>query len=160
MRVCMFRMFMEQRTVARFLILKGLRASAIAELKSVYETEVCALSPVKKWCKCFAEGRTSLRRPEEPRFRRPLAHGSAEAISAMRKERLYLSCKVLCRHFRIAKGTCLRILRDSTLHNGRHLARKSLKEWTRLSAPLSLCSRLFGRQGLPSARFNDARVQI
>jgi hypothetical protein len=30
----------------------------------------------------------------------------------MLKERPYLSCKVLCRHFRIATGACLRILHD------------------------------------------------
>jgi hypothetical protein len=36
-------MFMEQRVVIHFLMLKGLRASAIAaELKSVYETEALA----------------------------------------------------------------------------------------------------------------------
>jgi hypothetical protein len=35
-----------------------------------------------------------------------------EAISSVLKERPYLSSKVLCRHFRIAKGTCLRILHD------------------------------------------------
>jgi hypothetical protein len=28
----------------------------------------------------------------------------------MSKESPYLPCKVLCRHFRIAKGTCLRIV--------------------------------------------------
>jgi hypothetical protein len=50
---------MERRAVIRFLTftLKGLRASAItAELKLVYETEVLALSVVKKWRKRFAEG--------------------------------------------------------------------------------------------------------
>jgi hypothetical protein len=48
---------MEQRAVMCFLILKGLRASAIdAELKSVYQTEELALSTLKKWRKCFAKG--------------------------------------------------------------------------------------------------------
>jgi hypothetical protein len=38
MRLCTFRIFVEQRAVIRFLTLKGPRASAIAaELKSVYE---------------------------------------------------------------------------------------------------------------------------
>jgi hypothetical protein len=60
-RVCMFRIFLEQRTVIRFVKLKGPCASAIAaELKSVYETEVLTFSRGKKWCKCFAERRTSL----------------------------------------------------------------------------------------------------
>jgi hypothetical protein len=37
----------------------------------------------------------------------------AEAISAMLKERLDFSCKVLYQHFRIAKGTCLWIFHDT-----------------------------------------------
>jgi hypothetical protein len=39
MRVCSFRIFMEQRAIIRFLTLKGLGASTIAaELKAIYET--------------------------------------------------------------------------------------------------------------------------
>jgi hypothetical protein len=39
MRVCTFRVFIEQRAIIRFLTLKGIRASTIAtQLKSVYET--------------------------------------------------------------------------------------------------------------------------
>jgi hypothetical protein len=34
----------------------------------------------------------------------------AEVIASLLKERLHLPWKVLCRHFCIAKGTCLRIL--------------------------------------------------
>jgi hypothetical protein len=37
----------------------------------------------------------------------------AAAISSMLKERLDLSCKLLCRHFRIATETYLRILHDT-----------------------------------------------
>jgi hypothetical protein len=61
MRARTFMIFLEQRGFIRFLILKSLHASAIAhELKWVCETEALALSTVKKWRKCFAEGRTSL----------------------------------------------------------------------------------------------------
>jgi hypothetical protein len=49
MHVCLFKIFMEQRTVIRFFTLRGLRAFAIAaERKSVYETEALTLSIVKK----------------------------------------------------------------------------------------------------------------
>jgi hypothetical protein len=105
-------MFMEQRAAVRFLTLKGLCASAIAaELDSVYETEALALSIVKKWRKCFAEGKTSL--CDGPRSGRLLTTDFAEAISLMLKERLYLSRKLLCWHFRNAKGTRLPILHDA-----------------------------------------------
>jgi hypothetical protein len=103
---------MEQRAVIRFLTLKGLLASAIsAELKSVDETEAFALSPMKKWSKRFAERRTSLY--DDPMCGRPLTNDLTETISSMLKERPDLSCDVLCRHFRIAKGTDLRILHDT-----------------------------------------------
>jgi hypothetical protein len=87
LRVCMFGIFMEQRTVIRFLTLKGLRASATAaELMSAYETEALVLSTAKKWRKRSAEGRTSLY--NDPRCGRSLTNHSAEAISLMLKERL------------------------------------------------------------------------
>jgi hypothetical protein len=64
---------MEERVVIRFLTFKGLLASATAaELKSVYDTEVIALSTMMKWRKRFAEGRTSLY--DDPRWRRPLTN--------------------------------------------------------------------------------------
>jgi hypothetical protein len=100
------KILMEQQAVIRFLILKGLRASAIAaELKSVYATEAVAISTVEKWRKRFAERRTSLY--DDPRCGRPLTNDLAEVISSMLKERPYRSCKVLCRQFRIASGICL-----------------------------------------------------
>jgi hypothetical protein len=53
-RVCTFKIFLERRAVIHFLTLKGFRASAIAAvLKSVYEKEALALSPVKKWRKAL-----------------------------------------------------------------------------------------------------------
>jgi hypothetical protein len=42
----------------------------------------------------------------------PAPNDLDEAISSMLKEKPYLSCKVLCPHFRFANGTCLRILHD------------------------------------------------
>jgi transposase len=103
---------MEQRAVIRFFTLKGLPSRAIAaELESVYAGEALALSTVKKWRKRFAQGRTAL--CDDPRSGRPLMNDLAEAIASMLKERPFLSCKVLCRHFRIAKGSCLRILHDN-----------------------------------------------
>jgi hypothetical protein len=102
---------MEERTVISFLTLKDLRASAIAaKLQSVCETEALLISSVKEWRKPFAEGRTSSY--DDPKCGRPITNGFAEAISFILKERPCLSCRVLCRHFRIAKGTCLRILQD------------------------------------------------
>jgi hypothetical protein len=102
---------MEQRAVIRFLATKGLRASAMAELKSVYDTEALALSTVEKWRKRFAERRTSLY--DDPRCGKYLSHDLAEAISSILKERPCLSCKVLCRHFRIVKWIYLRIIYDT-----------------------------------------------
>jgi transposase len=102
---------MEQRAVIRFFALKGLKAKEIrAELESVYGTEALPLSTVKKWRKRFQEGRTDLiddRRPE-----RPVTDDLDEAIQLMLAERPFLSWKALCRHFRIGKATCLRILHN------------------------------------------------
>jgi transposase len=70
----------------RLLTFKGLRASAIvAELQSVYETEVITLSTVKEWSKRFAEGRTS--QSDDPTCEKPLANDLAEVISCMLKAR-------------------------------------------------------------------------
>jgi hypothetical protein len=126
--VCTFRIFLEQRAVIRFLMPKGLCASAIAaKLKSVYETEELALSTVKKGHKPFAEGRALL--SDDPKSGRPLTNDLAEAISSMSKERPYLSCKVLCRHFRIAKGTCLRILHGTLGMKKLHLGTAAIQCW-------------------------------
>jgi hypothetical protein len=103
---------MEEQAVIPFLILKRLRGSAIAaKVKLVYATEALALSTVKKWRKRFAERRTALY--DDANYRRNPTNDLAEAISSLLKERPCLSCKVLCQHFRIAKGTCLRLLHDT-----------------------------------------------
>jgi hypothetical protein len=74
---------------------------------------------VKKWRERFAEKRTL--RDDDPRCGRPLANDFAEAISSMLKEMPYLSWKVLCRRFRIAKGNCLRIFHDTLGMQRSHL---------------------------------------
>jgi hypothetical protein len=111
-RVCTFRIFLEQRAVILFLTFKDLHDSATAaEFKSVYETEALVLSPVKKWRKRFAEGRTSLY--DDPWCGTYLTIDFTQAVSSLLKERARLSCKVFCQHFRIANGTCLRILHNT-----------------------------------------------
>jgi transposase len=106
------RLRMGQRAVTRFFTLKGLTARAIhAELVSVYLEDALALATVKKWNKRFREGRRDLF--DDPRSGRPLTHDLSEAIRSVLKERPFSSCKVLCRHFRIRKATCLRILHDN-----------------------------------------------
>jgi hypothetical protein len=102
---------MERQALIHLLALKDIRASAISpELKPVYETEALVLLTAKKSHKRFQDGRTSLY--DDPRCRRPFTNDWAEAMSSMLKKRPYISCEVLCRHFRIAKGTCWRILHD------------------------------------------------
>jgi hypothetical protein len=44
---------------------------------------------------------------------RPPGNNVAEAIRSVLKEKNFISCNVLCRHFRIAKASWLRVLRDS-----------------------------------------------
>jgi hypothetical protein len=105
--VCTFKIFVEQRTIIRFLAHKGLRASAIAaKLQSVYETETLTLSTVKMWRKRFTRGRTLLY--DDPRCGGSLPNNLAEAISFTLKERPRLLGKALCQYLRIAKGTCPR----------------------------------------------------
>jgi hypothetical protein len=50
---------------------------------------------------------------DNPRSGRQLSNDLAEAIASMLKEKPFASCKVLFRHFRIVKTTCLRILHDN-----------------------------------------------
>jgi hypothetical protein len=106
-----FRTYMEQRTVIHFFTLKGLKARTIHnELESVYGAEVLPLPTVKKWRRCFHQGRMDLF--DDPRSGRPLRNGFAGAIVSMLEERPFSSCKVLYRHFQIGNATCLRILHD------------------------------------------------
>jgi hypothetical protein len=100
-----------QRAVIRFFSLKGLKAKGIQdELESVYGTDACKLLMVKKWRLRFLQGRTTLF--DDPRFGRLLTQDRDEAVRLMIGEKSFTSCRVLCRHFRIAKTTYLRILHD------------------------------------------------
>jgi hypothetical protein len=102
---------MEQRPVIRFLALHGLNAKAIqAELESVYGTDACKLSTVKKWRLRFLQGRTTLF--DDPRSGRTLTNDLAEAVRSMLAEEPFTPCTVLCQDLRIAKAICLPILHD------------------------------------------------
>jgi hypothetical protein len=102
---------MEQTAVIRCFTLKGLKARAIpAELESVYGTDACKLSMVKKWRLRFLQGRTTLL--DDPRSEQLLTQDLVEAVRSMLSGNPFISCRVLCRHLRIAKTTCLRILHD------------------------------------------------
>jgi hypothetical protein len=103
---------MKQRAVIRLLTLKKLKSRNIhAELISVCGRGALAIAPVKKCNNRFREGRTDLL--DDPRVGCPLAHDFAEAIRSVLAGRPFPSFKVLCRHFRIGKATCLRILHDA-----------------------------------------------
>jgi transposase len=101
---------MEQRAVIRFFTLKGLNVQQIhSELESVYHKEALALPTVYKWSARFRIGRTTL--SDEARHGRPGKSDLATGISAMLEVRPFLARKPIARHFRVAKTTCLRILR-------------------------------------------------
>jgi histone-lysine N-methyltransferase SETMAR len=76
----------------------------------VYDEDALAMPTIYKWHARFRDGRTELF--DDPRSGRPRRSDLAEAISSMLEERPFLSCKLLARHFRIAKATCSRILRE------------------------------------------------
>jgi hypothetical protein len=102
---------MEQRAVICCFTFKGLEARAIhTELESVYGPEVLALLTGKKWRRPFHQGRMYLF--DDPRSGSPLANDLAGTVSSVLKEKPFSSCRMLCRHFRIGKTMCLRILHD------------------------------------------------
>jgi hypothetical protein len=102
---------MEQRTVVRFFILKGLSPKDIyTELESVYIDKALCLPTVYKWHKRFMQRRTELF--DDTRSGRPLQNDLVDALRAMIQEFPFTSCKGLCTYFRLAKSTCLRILHD------------------------------------------------
>jgi hypothetical protein len=102
---------MEQRAVIRFFMLTELKAKEIRiELESMYGPEALALPTVKKLRRRFRQWRTHLF--DNPRSGRPLTNDLGESIGSMLAERPFNSCKMLCRHFRIGKATCLRIFHD------------------------------------------------
>jgi hypothetical protein len=111
---------MEQRAVIRFVTLKSLKAKAIqVELEPVYCTDACKLSMVKKWRLLFLQGTTI--RFDDPRSRRPVTQDLAEAVRSMIRKQPFASYRFLCRHFKIAKTTCLWILHDELALQKFHL---------------------------------------
>jgi hypothetical protein len=112
---------MEQKAVIWFLTVKALNAKAIqVELESAYGTDACLLMTAKKWRIRFLHGRTDLF--DDLRSGRPLTQDLAEAIRFMLAERLFSSCKVLCRHSWIAMVTCLWMLHNNLAFPKFHLA--------------------------------------
>jgi transposase len=102
---------MEQRAGGRFLLLKALNPPLIhSEPESIYHQHALALPTVCKWLARFRDGRTEL--SDDSRSGRPRKSDLAGPISSMLKERPFSSCKLLARHFRVTKATCLRILRE------------------------------------------------
>jgi hypothetical protein len=68
----------------------------------LHNREAFAISPVKKWCKSFAEGKTSLY--DDPSCGRPLTNDLAESISSVLKERPCLSCRVSAGTYSLERG--------------------------------------------------------
>jgi hypothetical protein len=90
-----FRIYMEERAVIRFFMLKGLKTRVThAKLESVYDPEVLALPTMKKWQGLPPQGRTDLF--DSPKSGRPLTNDRAGAIGPMLEERPFSSCKVPC----------------------------------------------------------------
>jgi hypothetical protein len=102
---------MEQRAVVPLLSLKGLKAKEIEmELTSIFRDEALLISAVKKWRRRFLRKRTEL--GDELPSRSPINSGLIHVIIDLIRERPFLSCKILCRHLRVSKERCLRILHE------------------------------------------------
>jgi hypothetical protein len=69
-----------------------------------------ALATVTKWSNRFREGLTDLF--DNPRCRRRLTHVFAGEMRSVLIKQPVTSCKIPCRHFRIATATCSEILCD------------------------------------------------
>jgi hypothetical protein len=109
--VCAFRSLMGQRAVPRFLARKGLNPQQIhSELESMYEEDAPALPTIYTWHRCFPDETAEL--SDDRRSGMPRIRDLGEAFVSMCEERPFFSDKLLARHFRIAKATRLRILRE------------------------------------------------
>jgi hypothetical protein len=99
---------MWQGAIVRTLMLKKLSAQAIKnELERVCGDQTVSLSVVKKWRKCFANGKISLADGLTSGSRR-------KAISVSQCEPLWGSAPTLrvCQKLRITKTACLRVLHE------------------------------------------------
>jgi hypothetical protein len=80
---------MEQRTVVRFLILKGLNAKEIEmEFTSVYDDEALQISAVKNWGTRFLQARTEL--GDDPRSERLANSDLTQVIAELIRESPFL----------------------------------------------------------------------
>jgi hypothetical protein len=101
----------EHRAVICPFGLKGLSARDIAiEIASVYDLEAPAFPILKNWRRRFLLGRTAL--CDDPTAGRPFTNCLAEAMTSMLQETPFISCKILCRYIRRAKGACPQILQE------------------------------------------------
>jgi hypothetical protein len=97
---------MEHRVVICFITLKGLNSKDIhAECEPIDGPEALPLLTMKKWRRYFHQGRMDLF--DDPRSGSSLTNDLAGLFGSVYEERLFRSCKVLCRHFQIGKATCL-----------------------------------------------------
>jgi transposase len=102
---------MEQRAVLCVLMLKGLNPQQIhSELESVCHEDALALPTISKWDARSPDAGTEL--SDDPRSGRPRKSDLGQGCFSLLTERPVLSRKLLARHLRIAKATCLRILRE------------------------------------------------
>jgi hypothetical protein len=94
-----------------FFILKGLSPKDLhTALEPVYMDDALCLRTVYKLDDRFVQGRTELF--DDPRSGRPLPNDLAGRLRAMPQEFPFTSCKYICTYFRLAMGTCLRILHN------------------------------------------------
>jgi hypothetical protein len=85
------------------LALKKLSAKANrTEFEAVYGYEALSLSTVKKWRKCFANGRITL--GDDPRSGIPPESDMTESMRALLEEIPLVSCKRMCQKLRISKS--------------------------------------------------------
>jgi hypothetical protein len=113
---------MELRAVIHLFTLKGLKAQNIhTELEPVYAPEALALPMVKKWRRSFQQEKTDL--SDHSSRGRHFTNDFGKSISSILAERPFSSCKILSRHLRIGKTTCLRILHKKLSLKQFHLCR-------------------------------------
>jgi hypothetical protein len=102
---------MEQRAIVRLLVLKGLKAQEIEmELTSTYADSAFQIYAVKKSRTRVGQRRIELE--DDPRSGRPANSDLIQVIAQLVREHPFLSCRILCRHLRVSKERCLRILHE------------------------------------------------
>jgi hypothetical protein len=112
---------MGQRAVISFFTRKELEVRTVhTELEPVYGPEALVPPTVRKWRRRFHSEETDLF--DGSRSGRPLTNDLVGSIGSILQERLFSSCKVLCRHFRIGKVTCFRILHSKLRLKSFHFA--------------------------------------